>query len=76
MCLEEMLCCSIPEGALFYGETRRRTAAFTQALRGAGAGHAGGEMHQRLLPERTLPAPLARREAGGNYLDQAMEELP
>ena len=24
MCLEEMLCCSIPEGALFYGETRRR----------------------------------------------------
>ena len=24
MCLEEMLCCSIPEGALFYGEIRRR----------------------------------------------------
>lgn len=24
MCLEEMLCCSIPEAALFYGETRRR----------------------------------------------------
>lgn len=24
MCLEEMLCCEIPEGALFYGETRRR----------------------------------------------------
>jgi CRISPR-associated exonuclease Cas4 len=24
MCLEEMLCCRIPEGALFYGETRRR----------------------------------------------------
>ena len=24
MCLEEMLCCSIPEGAVFYGETRRR----------------------------------------------------
>lgn len=24
MCLEEMLCCAIPEGALFYGETRRR----------------------------------------------------
>lgn len=25
MCLEEMLCCSISEGSLFYGETRRRT---------------------------------------------------
>lgn len=24
MCLEEMLCCSVPEGALYYGETRRR----------------------------------------------------
>lgn len=24
MCLEEMLCCKIPCGALFYGETRRR----------------------------------------------------
>ena len=24
MCLEEMLCCEIPEGALFYGEIRRR----------------------------------------------------
>ncbi len=24
MCLEEMLCCQVPEGAVFYGETRRR----------------------------------------------------
>ena len=24
MCLEEMLCCDIPEGALYYGEIRRR----------------------------------------------------
>ncbi len=24
MCLEEMLCCDIPEGALYYGEPRRR----------------------------------------------------
>ena len=26
LCLEEMLCCQIPEGSLFYGETRRRTS--------------------------------------------------
>ena len=25
MCLEEMLCCEIPEGYLYYGEPRRRT---------------------------------------------------
>lgn len=35
MCLEEMLCCAVPEGALYYGEPRRRTAVqFTPELRG------------------------------------------
>ena len=34
MCLESMLCCDIPEGALYYGEVRRReTVAFTPELR-------------------------------------------
>ena len=34
LCLEEMLCCHIPEGALFYGETRRRSVVvFDDALR-------------------------------------------
>lgn len=34
MCLEEMLCCDIPRGALYYGETRRRTEIeFTDELR-------------------------------------------
>lgn len=34
MCLEEMLCCNIPEGALFYEQIRRReTVAFTEELR-------------------------------------------
>ena len=34
MCLEEMLCCDIPEGALYYGEIRRReTVQLTQELR-------------------------------------------
>ena len=34
LCLEEMLQCSIPAGALFYGSTRRRTdVAFEVALR-------------------------------------------
>lgn len=35
MCLEEMLCCAVPEGALYYGESRRRLAVqFTPELRG------------------------------------------
>ena len=34
MCLEEMLCCDIPKGALFYGETRhRKEIPFTEELR-------------------------------------------
>ena len=34
MCLEEMLCCEIPKGALYYGEPRRRTeVTFTPELR-------------------------------------------
>lgn len=34
MCLEEMLCCEIPRGALYYGEPRRRTEVdFTSELR-------------------------------------------
>ncbi len=34
MCLEEMLCCDIQAGALYYGETRRRMEiSFTEELR-------------------------------------------
>ena len=36
MCLEEMLCCTIFSGDLFYGEPHRRvTIEFTQELRSA-----------------------------------------
>ena len=48
ICLEEMLCCSIPEGALFYGETRRRTKVFfTEELRET-VRLTAAEMHQML----------------------------
>jgi CRISPR-associated exonuclease Cas4 len=34
LCLEEMLCCTIPEGALYYGQPRRRQViTFTLSLR-------------------------------------------
>ena len=34
MCLEEMLCCDIPEGTLYFGETRHRmVVTFTTELR-------------------------------------------
>ena len=54
MCLEEMLCCSIPEGALYYGEPRRRTAVpFTAELRGQ-VQDSLSEMHQ-LFQRRYTP---------------------
>ena len=35
LCLETMLCCDVPEGALYYGETKRRERiVFSEELRG------------------------------------------
>ena len=46
MCLEEMLCCAVPEGALFYGQTRHREqVTFTDDLRGQ-VRAALSEMHE------------------------------
>lgn len=46
MCLEEMLGCMIPEGALYYGETRRRERVrFDEAL-GASVTQMVSEMHE------------------------------
>ena len=46
MCLEEMLCCSIQQGALYYGESRhRQSVEFTQALRQT-VQDSIGQMHQ------------------------------
>lgn len=46
MCLEEMLCCEIPEAAIFYGEPRRRqTVELSPELR-QDVENACEEMHQ------------------------------
>lgn len=54
MCLEEILCCSVPAGALYYGEPRRRTAVeFTPELRKQ-VEDSLSEMHQ-LFKRRYTP---------------------
>lgn len=46
ICLEEMLCCTVSEGALYYGEPRRRSVvSFTPELRGQ-VQHNLAEMHE------------------------------
>lgn len=59
MCLEEMLCCPVPEGALYYGEPRRRTVvSFTPELRGQVQGSLSEmhELYQRRYTPRVKPS--------------------
>ncbi|MBY0431179.1 MAG: Dna2/Cas4 domain-containing protein, partial [Rhodospirillales bacterium] len=57
LCLEEMLEVGVPEGALFYGQPRRRQAVkFDEALR-ARVGETAAALH-RLLAANGLPAPV------------------
>lgn len=61
MCLEEMLCCSITEGAIFYEQTRRREPVFfTDALR-ADVRSSLEEMHSYL---RTGYTPRVKQKKG------------
>lgn len=56
ICLEEMLCCDIPCGALYYGETRHRVSVeFTPELRELVRKYAE-EMHE-YFDRRYLPRP-------------------
>ena len=75
LCLEEMLACAIPEGFLFYGETRRRLPVrFDGALRDEVRG-AFAEMHE-LFRRRHTPKvkPAARCRACSLY-DLCMPKL-
>lgn len=63
VCLEEMLCCEIPEGFLFYGETRRRQRVeFTPELRRRLIGITE-EMHELIRRGHT---PAAKRSRSCN----------
>ena len=88
LCLEEMLCCDIPKGALYFGETRRRVeVAFTPELRRE-VTETLLQMHQRgytpkvkptkacnacSLKELCLPK-LLRSGSVKSYLERYMEE--
>mgnify|MGYP000942763938 FL=1 len=54
MCLEEMLCCTVEKGALFYGEPHRRTEIdFTEVLRQK-VKESAKDMH-RIYHSKTTP---------------------
>lgn len=69
ICLEEMLCCDIPEGALYYGETRRREAVdFTEGLREA-VRACLTEMHE-LYRKGHTPQPKRTKSCGACSLQE------
>ena len=71
MCLEEMLVCEIPSGALFYGETRRRfPVSFTQD-NPIGFGRNGERVAN--TPIRVLPPSLGGRTVGDHFCRTAWE---
>lgn len=75
MCLEAMLCCAIPAGALFYGEPRRRTEVdFTSELRQS-VRDAAGEMHQYFRRGYTPKARPARSCAACSLKDLCLPGL-
>jgi len=56
LCLEEMLHCAVPEGALFYGANRRRQVVrFCEQLRGE-TEEAAGRLHALIRSGITPPA--------------------
>lgn len=55
ICLEEMLGCAVPEGALFYGETHRRTIVALDAELRALTAATAQAVHAMLASGRTPP---------------------
>ena len=76
MCLESMLCCDIPEGALFYGEIRRREAVpFTDELR-AQVREQLSQMHELYKKGHTPKAKPTKRCAACSLKELCLPELP
>ena len=55
LCLEEMFGCAVPEGALFYGVTRRRLSVSFDASLRALTSKVAAETRAMLLAQRTPP---------------------
>jgi len=69
MCLEEMLGISVPRGAFFYGQPRRRTVVeFSAELRSL-VEQAAARMHELAAAGRTPPANYNRKCRGCSLFD-------
>jgi CRISPR-associated exonuclease Cas4 len=75
MCLEEMLNCSVADGALFYGTTRRRKdVAFSPALR-AMVEESASRLHALVASGITPPAIYSKKCESCSLKDSCLPDL-
>ena len=75
LCLEEMLCLPVPEGAIFYGKTRRRLAVKIDAPLREATRAAANAVHSLMLQGHT-PPPIADDRCGPCSLSMQCLPLP
>ena len=75
ICLEEMLNCCVPEGALYYGEKKRRSqVVFDTDLREKTA-HTAAQLHTLLAANRTPPPQYAKRCDNCSFLPLCLPRI-
>lgn len=75
ICLEEMLQCTVPEGALYYGEKKRRTTVvFDQPLREKTV-QTVAAVHSLLAAGRTPPPQYAKRCESCSFLPLCLPKV-
>ena len=75
MCLEEMLGCSIPEGALYYGEKKRRTTVvFDDGLRKT-TEQAAIAVHALLSAGKTPPPSYSKRCESCSFIPSCLPKI-
>lgn len=75
ICLEEMLACNVPDGALYYGEKKRRTAVvFDVALREK-TRQTAAEVHGLLVAGATPPPTYAKRCESCSFLPLCLPKV-
>jgi CRISPR-associated exonuclease Cas4 len=75
ICLEEMLACSVPEGAMYYGKPRRRMAViFDDPLRQTTA-EAARRLHELVASGRTPQAKYEKKCESCSFLSVCMPKV-
>ena len=75
LCLEEMLCCDVPEGALYYGQKKRRQAVFFDEELRQLATVTAEKLHTLLSSNRTPPPEYAKRCENCSFISQCLPKI-